>query len=783
MDFNELKKMKSSLISKYVEFKEKNTDAIVFMQVGEFFEIYCDDAEYSSTNLDLKLTKRTVEGIDIPMCGIPANSGEDMANKLASLGKIVSIIKQKKEGDNVVRYLYRTITPASIDDDTYVDKNDQQIMMCLYSMKDNLGCAMVDYTSGEVITTLVRKYNIFDLIQRYNPKEVYLYLPMKWEEEFIAKIKNLACVSVFEVPYFYNEMKTVIDKHKEEVFKDEQVHYCVIAAHYFMMERIKNVSSNMVTLRRVRNISERDYLYLHSSALTGLEVLENSQTKKADKCLYSLLNETSTAKGSRLLKKWLQEPLMNVDAINLRYAFVNFFNNNQSLRDEIRELLSQTHDIERVLARIENHRNKDFELVSFKNSLSIYSTVLDKLSKCKEIGRFATKSNSLYASLISIITYLNECIDDDLIIKKGYSKEFDTIRDSKVNGKSNIEDYFAKIKAETGIKNIKLEENKVLGYFISVTKSNLNDVPDYFIERASVSTGKRFVTEELKELEEKYILASEEYLPLYKETLYKIVKGMEPFYSTIRNVLDFISIIDVLIGFSVVAEKNYFQKPDLRNDGSIVIENGKHPLLNRYSYTKTVGNNCLLSSNSMQVITGPNMGGKSTYLKMVASLMIMAQVGSYVPAKMSFTPVDRILVRIGASDYMLNNQSTFMMEMEETSYILYHATENSLIILDELGRGTSTNDGIAIAKSVLEYINDNIKAKVICSTHYHELVDFADNFSNMTNYHAEVVEGEEDLDFTFKIRKGGTSKSFGILVAKKAGLPEEVINKANVYIV
>lgn len=778
----DLKSINSPLIKQYNEFKDKYPDSILFMQIGEFFEIYNDDAVFCSSKLDLKLTKRTVEGVDIPMCGIPAKVGDELANKLSSLGKIVTIIRQKKENDTVVRYVDRTITPATVDDDTFIDSTDQQIMMCLYSMKDNLGCAMVDYTTGEVITTLVRKFNIFDLIQRYRPKETYLYLPINWEKELIEKLKNSTNIIIYEVPYFYNEMKQVIDNHKNNFFNGENIHYSVIAAHYFLMDRLSNISDNQVTLRKLKNIDERNYLYLHSSAISGLELLENMQTKKSDKTLYSLLNETATAKGSRTLKKWIQEPLLNPKAINYRYAFVSFFSKNFSIRNQIHDLLLETSDVERILGRIESNRFKDFELVSFKNTLEKYEMALSKISEYSELGSFANQALVARNNILEMLQFLNTAIDDKLIIKEGFDCEFDVVRDAQVNGKEDIYKYFENIKSETGIKNIKLEENKVLGYFISVTKSNLNLVPDYFIERGSVSSGKRFVTEELKTLEDRYINACEEYNPLYKKALNQVRNTILPHIDNLRSIFDFIAAIDVLIGFSIIAEKFNFHKPELVPGGILEIEEGKHPLLNRYSYLKTIPNDCSLNINDIQVITGPNMGGKSTYLKMVATLVIMAQVGSFVPAIMRYTPVDRVLVRIGASDYMLNNQSTFMMEMEETSYILYHATKNSLIIIDELGRGTSTDDGIAIAKSVLSFISNKIKAKTICSTHYHELIEFAETFNNMHNYHVDVLETNDGLEFTFKIKQGGISKSFGILVAEKAGLPREIISLANKYL-
>lgn len=790
--FEDLKTIDSPLINQYLSFKEKYNDYILFFQIGEFWELYCEDAILVSSELNLKLTKRTIDKKDIPMCGVPCHSGDGFSNQLAKAGHNVALVGQKKDGENITREIVRIVTPATITEEDFLEKDEHQYIMSLYSIKNEIGCAIVDYLSGESTTTvidnlsgestIVRKYGIFDLINRYKPKEVLLYLSQEWEPELIEKIKNLGNVRIYTVPYFYNEMKPAIDEHKLKYFNDKFEKYIVIAAHYFLINHLEKNQSLAVTLRKVNYIQNRDYLYLDASTILNLELFENMQTRKKDKSLLGVLDNTVTPKGSRLLRKWIQEPLLDSNKINMRYALVNYLNKNNELRDNIRVSLSNNSDIERIIARFETNRFKDIELCNFLNTMKAYNNALNLLSKEQQLGQFSKQADILYKNVDLMINRLNNIIDDETIIKEGFDLDFDKIRKDKNEGKQNIENYLEKVREDTGIKKLKLDENKILGYFFEVTKSNLKNVPDYFIERASVSSGRRYVTEELKTLEETYNTAIEQYSIYYRDAIEAVVSIIKPYFSVVKNTIDFIAAMDIMAGFSVLAERKNYKCPKITNTGTINIRNGKHPLLDNYSFTKIIPNNCTLNNEDIQIITGPNMGGKSTYLKMVGMITIMAQIGSFVPGDMEFTPVDRVLVRIGANDALLNNQSTFMMEMEEMSYILYHATPKSLILIDELGRGTSTDDGIAIASACLEYISNKLHSKTICSTHYHELIELDKTINKIRNYHAEVIENKDGIVFTFKIKEGGIPKSFGIEVAKKAGLPLEIIQKSEDYL-
>lgn len=774
--FEDIKGIKSTLARQLTEFKNKYQEYILFMQVGDFYEIYCEDAvETCRIITDLKLTKRTIEGLDLPMCGVPWHKGEDLANQLAISNKSVVLINQRKDGEEVIRELGRIITPATITSEEYLKRDEHQYMMALYSYKDELGVAILDFLSGEVLTRLVKKYNIFDIVQRYKPKEISLYLTKEWEIELIQKVENLGNVHIYSIPYFYREMQDVIEKHKEQYFADIFVPYSVIAAHYFLMTKINETQNVTVTLKKVDYVEDRDYLYLHSSALINLDILENSQTRKKKGSLFDLLDKTTTSKASRMLKQWIQEPLINSKKIVARQQAVGFFLKEKELREKLQELLTVTSDIERTIARFETDRFKDVELLSFLKTIEVYNVFLKTISQTSNINWMKVTAQNMNKTLTTIIEELKEKITDDKIIKEGYNLRFDRVRNQKLNGRKAMEDYLEEEKEKTGIRNLKLDENKVLGYFFEVTQSNYALVPDYFIERSNLSNKKRYITEKLKEMETEYHEALEQYDYLYKETIKTIIFETRPHFNYIRRVIDFISLNDILMGFAQLAEQYNYKCPIIEQGNNIIIKNAYHPLLQAFSYKKVVPNNCDLPNQSIQIITGPNMGGKSTYLKTVGLIILMAQIGCYVPAELKFTPVDRILVRMGANDYILNDQSTFMLEMEEVSYIVYHATQNSLILMDELGRGTSTNDGLSIAHAVITYIHDKIKAKMICSTHYHELIDLEKELSSVYNYHAEVKQTENGLLFTFKIIRGGMSKSFGIEVAKKAGLPKEII--------
>jgi DNA mismatch repair protein MutS len=642
-----------------------------------------------------------------------------------------------------------------------------------------MGAVFVDTLSGEVLTRKLNKYGIFDLITRFQPKEVTLYLTKDWEPELLQKITNIPHVEVVKVPYFYDEMRSVIEEHKTTHFKGQLAPYSVIAAHYFMLSKLNEIQPTHVTLRPVHYTEDRNYLYLHQSAITGLELLENAQTRKKEKSLFGLLDRCMTAKGSRLLKKWIQEPLVTEEEIKKRYSLVDFFIKNKELRIALREILAKSTDIERMIARFETGKYKDKELLSFLNTLEVYQsffTTVEQMATVETLKKIGKKSLD---KLNPMVEDLQRKIGFDHFIAEGYDSRFDKVRENKRTGLYQMEAYLAEEKEKTGLKTMKLEQNKVLGYFFEVTKSGYSKVPDYFVEKKELSNKKQFVTEKLVKLEEQYLEAVESYDELHKQLIRQIVLEIHQYHGMIRKLMDIVSLLDILMGFSELAEEKRYKRPQLSNTEGIKIENGLHPLLQAFSYQPTVANDCQLLSQDIQVVTGPNMGGKSTYLKMVALQVIMAQIGSFVPSELSFQPVDRVLLRMGANDSMLNHQSTFMVEMEEVAYILYHATKDSLILMDELGRGTSTSDGISIAHAVISHIHEHIQAKTICSTHYHELIALEQELTHVQNYHAEAKQTDDALELTFKMKKGGSSKSFGIEVAKRVGLPQSIIDNAS----
>ena len=774
-----LEEISSPLIQTYMIFRKEKPLHILFFQVGQFFEMYGPDAQYVSSVLGEKLTSRTISGIDIPMCGFPIHAGSERANQLARRGKKIGIIRERKdEEEKVHRYLDEILTPGTITDDAYLAGDEHQYMMTAYDMKGEMGVVFVDTLSGEVLTRKLNKYGIFDLITRFQPKEATLYLTKDWEPELLQKINNIPQVEVVKVPYFYDEMRSVIEEHKQAHFKGQFAPYSVIAAHYFMMTKLDAVQPMHVTLRPVHYAEDRQYLYLHQSAITGLELLENAQTRKKEKSLFGLLDRCMSAKGSRTLKKWIQEPLIQEEEIKKRYALVDFFIKNKELRTTLRDILSKSGDIERMIARFETGKYKDKELLPFLQSLEVYQQFFSTIEQMATVETLKKIGQKSLAKLDPMVEELQKKIGFDHFIAEGYDDHFDNIRETKRTGLYALEEYLAQEKEKTGIKALKLEQNKVLGYFFEVTKSHYSKIPDYFTEKKELSNKKQMVTEKLVELERHYLDAVEQYDDVHKKLIRQIVLENHQYHGTIRKLLDIVSLLDILMGFSELAEEKRYKRPNVLNTEGIKIENGFHPLLQAFSYQPTIANDCQLLSQDIQVVTGPNMGGKSTYLKMVALQVIMAQIGSFVPSELSFKPVDRILLRMGANDSMLNHQSTFMVEMEEVAYILYHATKDSLILMDELGRGTSTSDGISIAHAVISHIHQEVKAKTICSTHYHELISLENEFEHVQNFHAQAKEEDGQLKLTFRIQKGGSLKSFGIEVAKRVGLPQRIIDEA-----
>lgn len=777
--WEQLKEIESPLVEQFVSFKQVHERSLVFFQVGDFFELYSEDAILVTKELGIKLTSREIAKMVIPMCGFPARSGEEQANQLARMGHtVVMVVQEKDEEGNVTRKVGEVLTPGTISSEDFLDGEEHQYILTAYSMKEELGVVLLDTLSGEIHSHVTRKYNLLDLIARYQPKEVLVYLSKTWEPEFMNRLTHAGPVTFFEVPFYTEEFKERVAEYKETHLGNVYTPYPVVVAHLFLTEYLESLHSNFVSLKPMTFIEERNYLYLPKTAVNNLELFQNTNGKK-DKTLFHLLNRTATPKGARKLKAWIQEPLIDPNEINKRYHIVDAFRNEKELRETLQSHLAHTSDVERLVARLETMKFKDYELPLLLGNLRRYQSMFGCLTESAPFPSLKELAGKFSTGLASVISSMETMVDEEEIVAEGYDRVFDDVRNRKQNGLAEIKAY---AKAEIGkaeIKTMKLDENKVLGFFFEITQSHLDKTPEHFIERAKLSNKKRFVTEELKEREEAYHQALEEYDPLYRKSVKSIATAITPQLDFIRKTVDFIAYLDVLMSFAAVAEEKGYHRPALAEENGLKIDSGVHPLLEHYHYKRVVPNAASLRHQDIHVLTGPNMGGKSTYLKMIALHVIMAQIGSFTPGKITFTPMDRILIRMGAHDSIMENQSTFMVEMEEVAYILYHATENSLILMDELGRGTSTSDGISIAHSVIHHIHEEVKAKTICSTHYHELVDLEREFERVANFHTEAKEIDGEVKLTFRIRPGGSSRSFGIEVAKKVGLPASIIEKAD----
>lgn len=775
-----LQDVNSNLLQEYVSFKKNRPQDILFFQVGEFYELYEYDAEFATDFLGLKLTKREIQGLVIPMCGMPKHSGLDYAYRLANEGYTVTIVAQEKdEEENVTRKIGQIITPGTITDNYYEKENNPYIMTA-YELKKDVGVVLFDTITGETKSFLTNRFGFFDFVERYKPQEIRLYLPFLWDQELLQKTKRWDGFQLFQVPRFYDEMKEAIRVHKENYFTNEFESYAVIAAHFFLIQYMHDINYTHVTVLPVHHIQERDYLALHEQAVRGLDLLENSTTKKKQSSLFHLLDYAQSAKGSRLLKSWIQEPLLHPAAIQKRLNIVAYFSNRTSFCQSLRSTLEGVPDVERILARIESFRFHDDDFVLLQKGLEQIHSFLQTLEESGEDDSLRKLATPYFQSTKTILDDLQSKIDEEHIIAPGFNPAFDTIKEQKEQGLSHLESYYEEQKETHGLKGLKLKDNKVLGYFFELTLKQSKEAPEHFDQKEKLSNAVRYHTTELKEKEISYLQALESYEESYRKTLRLLISDILSFQTEMKKILDFVSLFDVLLGFATLAKERNYVKPRLVENKVLQIKDGKHPLLDAFHYKKTIANSVNGTEKSVTLVTGPNMGGKSSYLKMIGLMQIMAQIGCFVPASaMNFSPVDRILLRMGANDNLLEAQSTFKVEMDEMAYILYHTTENSLILMDELGRGTSTSDGIALARSIIEDIHENKQALTFCSTHYHELVDLENHLTRFHNVHAEAkTNDDQNIKLTYRILRGGSQKSFGIEVAKHSGIPENIIQRA-----
>ena len=799
----------SPMMQRYLETKEEYKDCILFYRLGDFYEMFFDDAITASRELELTLTgKDCGQEERAPMCGIPHHAAEIYISKLIAKGYKVAICEQledpKKAKGIVKRGVIRVVTPGTLVESNMLEERKNNFIMSIFKSGIYYGISVCDISTGEFYSAEIKdNYNfpmLLDEIARYTPSELLVNSMMSNCQEEIGKIKERfenIYITNFNDKFFTSELNNInlrfniVDNNgkKVEDIQDKTLAVSSINALVEYIEETQKTTLDHINKITVYQLSK--YMALDINARRNLEITEKMRDKSKKGTLLWVLDKTSTSMGGRLLRRWLNDPLIDVKEINKRLSAVKELKDSIMLRGDVIENLKKVYDIERLAGKMAFGNANARDMITLKNSLYKLPDVKNVLKECK--SAYLEELYEKLDELQDIYTLIENSIVDDPpmtikeggIIKLGYDEEIDKLKTAQTEGKNWLIQLEAEEKEKTGIKNLKIGFNKVFGYYLEVTKSFLDKVPDRYVRKQTLTNAERYITDELKTLENQILGAEERVVNLEYDAFTKIRGEIAQNVRRLQTTSEVISTLDVLASFAQVAEDMNYCMPDVNDTGIIDIKNGRHPVIEKIMGVGTfVENDTYLdrNENRLAIITGPNMAGKSTYMRQVALITLMAQVGSFVPAESAnIGVVDKIFTRVGASDDLSMGQSTFMVEMMEVATILKEATKNSLVILDEIGRGTSTYDGLSIAWAVAEYIADTEKcgAKTLFATHYHELTELENKIDGIKNYSIAVKEKGEDIIFLRKIVKGGTDESYGIHVAKLAGVPKVVTTKAN----
>ena len=799
----------SPMMQKYLETKEQYNDCILFYRLGDFYEMFFDDAILVSRELEITLTGKDC-GLEerAPMAGIPHHAAENYIARLVSKGYKVAICEQLEDPKTtkgiVKRGVIKVVTPGTVVESNMLEERKNNYIMSICKAGLYFGIAVSDISTGEFYSTEIKETNNFSLlmdeISRYSPAEIVANKMMNESEAEILKIKTRfpeVYITSCDESYFSEDVsKTVqnfrlVDSKGNDIEKaDDKL--LSIASINALKEYI--TSTQMTDLSHINKViiySVSKYMSLDINARRNLEITEKLRDRSKKGTLLWVLDKTSTSMGGRLLRRWLNDPLIDENEINKRLGAVGELKNDIMLRGEVIENLKKVYDIERLAGKMAYGNGTPRDMITLKNSLSRLPDIRQVLQNVnseylKEIYQNIDELKDIHGLIEkSIVDDPPMTTKDGGYIKLGYDENIDTLKHATTDGKSWLMKLEADEKEKTGIKSLKIGFNKVFGYYIEVTNLYKDMVPDTYIRKQTLTNGERYITEELKNMENQILGAEEKVIKLELEAFRQIREEIAGNVKRMQKTAEAISSLDVLTSFAQVAEEMNYCKPTINKDGILNIKEGRHPVIEKMlSSGEFVSNDTYLDTdqNRLAIITGPNMAGKSTYMRQVALITLMAQVGSFVPAtEATIGVVDKIFTRVGASDDLSMGQSTFMVEMMEVASILKEATKNSLVILDEIGRGTSTYDGLSIAWAVAEYIADKEKcgAKTLFATHYHEMTTLEKEGNGIKNYSIAVKEKGEDIIFLRKIVEGGTDESYGVHVAKLAGVPKDVTKRAN----
>ena len=795
------------MMQHYLKTKEEYKDCILFYRLGDFYEMFFEDALTASRELEITLTgKDCGQEERAPMCGIPFHAVDSYIAKLINKGYKVAICEQledpKQAKGMVKRDVVRVVTPGTVIESNLLEEKRNNYIMSVFKKGIYYGLAVCDVSTGDFLATEIKENNNFakliDEISRYAPAEIVANNDMFHSEEEVAKIKERFPVYItalgdenFEETVENLSRFDIVDDEQRKIENPKEKLFCICAINGLYAYLKQTQKNNLDHINTIQIYRTTRYMALDMNARRNLELTEKMRDKSKKGTLLWVLDKTSTSMGGRHLRRWLNDPLIDVSEIQERLDAVEELKNNMMLRGDITELLKKIYDIERLAGRISYGNATGRDMISLKCSVA-------QLPELKKI--LADTASPLLQQIhtnLDMLEDIHDLIEESIveeppltikeggIIKKGYNKEIDKLKTATTEGKNWILQLEAEEREKTGIKGLKVGFNRVFGYYIEVTKSNLGMVPERYIRKQTLTNCERFITEELKNLENQILGAEEKVITLEYNAFIEIRDKIEAQIQRIQKSAMVVATLDVLTSFAQVAEDLNYCKPEVDTSGIIDIKAGRHPVIEKMLPAGSfVENDTYLDKeeNRLSIITGPNMAGKSTYMRQVALITLMAQIGSFVPATSAHIGVvDKIFTRVGASDDLSMGQSTFMVEMMEVASILKEATANSLVILDEIGRGTSTYDGLSIAWAVAEYIVDKEKcgAKTLFATHYHELTKLEETKPGVKNYSIAVKEKGEDIVFLRKIVSGGTDESYGVHVAKLAGVPNEVLKNAN----
>ncbi|HHT9129686.1 MAG TPA: DNA mismatch repair protein MutS [Candidatus Brocadiaceae bacterium] len=792
------------MMRQYNEIKRQHKDALLFFRMGDFYELFFEDAKLASKVLGITLTSRSKGESAIPMAGVPHHAAESYIRKLIKAGHKVAICDQLQDPDEaqgiVDRGVTRIITPGTVTEDTLLEDKSNNYLMAVLETKNALGLSWIDLSTGRFEVEDIQKERLFDEFARLNPSEMLLpEETIRNNVSFTEKIRaecNAMITSRPDWEFSKDTAYQILTEHFEttslEGFGCEDVGPALGAAGAVIQYLKETQKTSLKHILKIQKYQSNNRILIDKVTQQSLELIQTIRTHERDGSLLSVIDQTKTPMGARLLREWIISPLNIPTEIKYRQAGIKELFEKSSLRRELRDILGNIYDIERISTKISCGRANARELVTLKQSLSKLPALKEKLSFC--ISDILVSLELQVDVLEEVRTLLGTAIVSDPpptikdggIIREGYAATLDELRYISKNGKSWIANFQAEEIARTGINSLKVGYNKVFGYYIEVTNIHKDNIPQTYIRKQTLKNAERFITPELKDYETKVLTADERSKNLEYDLFVQIREQVSTYTARLQSTSEAIALLDLLSTLANIAVETRYVMPEITDGFELKIIDGRHPVLERRLMGESfVPNDIDLDGthDKIMVITGPNMAGKSTYIRQVALLVLMAQMGSFIPAKEAVIgTVDRIFTRVGASDELSRGQSTFMVEMNETANILNNATERSLIILDEVGRGTSTFDGVSIAWAITEYIHQHIHARTLFATHYHELTELALLFPGIKNFNIAVKEWGDEIIFLRKIIEGGTDKSYGIHVARLAGIPKEVIQRARVIL-